>query len=579
MLEVIYKYYFKLVSVHPIGAIDLKIRRYLGTLFNEAATKSDLATISCLAKNRQDAIDQIENPSKISQEQLPCIDLVVVANRSMSNLQVVLEALRQQSYPSDKVTLTVILFEKSMVDERPPLPESFLHSRYVEIAKADESSAYVSILSDLNAPYFLLMVFPLLLDKQSLEILMQSCIASPSEMSLWEVSPSLTNRTLYYDPVSLEIPCSTLECGVIKRDSFNAVGGFDKRFPISGQGLELGYRLRAHGFRLKNIGQTGFFEQTLTKEDLSRSSNQDERQTTLTLMRMKYGNWFEKALARLRMKRLGDKGLYDHMKGVRPSRLWSGEYEISMGSLLEQPRNQPGENPKVSIIIRTYAGRSYWLRESVCSVLNQTHPNIELIVVEDGSNEHRGFLETVGASLRKGQKLKYLSQKKKGKSHAGNLGLANAEGLYIGFLDDDDLLFSTHVELLLNLSLHDKNAVGACALAWEVQTFTRSGQAYCEEHFEVPGFTRQPFSRAALEKHNIWSIQSILFERKLYDQYGGFETNRVFLEDWELWLRYTQGSYFAYLPQITSIYRTPADPYERVARVGNPVRRTIEQER
>lgn len=578
MLEVVYKYYFKLVSIRPFGALDLKIRQFLGRLFNEASTRSDMAMIRLLAQNRQVAIDHLAENSKIASEQLPYIDIIVVANTFESNLQAVLNALGQQSYPNDKITLTVILDEEHIVAEKPALPGHFLQARYIEIAKAKESSTYTTALNDLKAPYFLLMAYPLVLDEHSLVTLMQDCISSPSTTSLWEASPTLTSRTLYYDPVTLEIPCSTLECGIIKRESSDAVGGFDEQFPIFGQGLELGYRMRAYGYRLKNTGQSGLFKLPKNDIQLNRSTDQRIQQITLALMRMKYGNWFQKSLAMLRLKRVGNKAFIEHKKDIKPSRLWRGGYEISMGGESEPRIDTNSDSPKVSIIIRTFTGRGHWLRESVCSVLNQTYPDIELIVVEDGSTEHKEFIEKISASLKQGQSLKYLTQKKKGKSHAGNLGLANAEGLYIGFLDDDDLLFANHVELLLGLSLHDKNAVGACALAWEVQTFTKFGQAYSEVHWEVPGFTRQPFSRAALEKHNIWSIQSVLFERKLYDQYGGFETDRVFLEDWELWLRYTRDSYFAYLPQITSMYRTPANPYERLARVSNPARRAIEQE-
>ncbi len=577
MLEVLYKYYFKLVSIRPFGTLDLKIRRFLGVLFSEASTRSDLTMIRHLAQNRQAAIDLLVQRPGITPEQLPCIDILVVANTSASDLQAVLNALGQQSYPSDKITLTVILNEEHVVAGKLTLPDYFLNSRYVEITNTNEPSAYTNALKNLKAPYFLLMAHPLVLGEHGLVTLMQGCISSHPATGFWEVNPTLINRTLYYDPVSLEIPCSTLECGVIKRDSFDAVGGFDEQFPISGQGLELGYRLRAHGYRLKNSGQPGLFEQPKNGSQSHKLVDQHTQQNVLTLMRMKYGNWFQKALAVLRLKRFGGKAVSEHIEDIKPSRLQGDEYEISMGSKFEPQGNTLGDSPKVSIIIRTFARRGYWLRESVCSVLNQTYPNIELIVVEDGSTEYRGFIDIVSTNLRQGQSLKYLTQEKKGKSHAGNLGLANAEGLHIGFLDDDDLLFPTHVELLLGLSIQDKNAVGACALAWEVQTFRESGQAYSEEHFEVSRFTRQPFSRAALEKRNIWSIQSILFDRKLYDQYGGFKTDRVFLEDWELWLRYTQGSYLAHLPQITSLYRTPADPYERLARVSNPARRAIEQ--
>ena len=558
MLEALYKYYFKLVSIRPFGALDLKIRRFTGVLFNGASNRSELSTIQHLAQNRQDAIGLLTRGPGVTPEQLPCVDIIIVVKTLTSKLQATFDALGQQSYPHDKITLTVLLPENHKGVDKPSLPDHFLHSSYVEIAGDIKSSAYTAVLNKLKAPYFLLMASPLVFHEDSLELLMQGCISSPPATALWEASPTLRSRTLYYDPVTLEIPCSFLEVGIVKRESFDKVSGFDDRFPISGQGLDLAYQLRAGGFRLKNIGQPGHFEQSLNSNGPLSPDGQHERQITLNLVRSKYGNWFQKVLASLRL-----------------SWLQGGEYEISLGSTLELNRNALSEHPKVSIIIRTFAGRGYWLRESVCSVLNQTYPNLELIVVEDGSAEQNEFMDVVSATLRQGQTLKHLTQEKKGKSHAGNLGLAAAEGQFIGFLDDDDLLFANHVELLVELSLSDENMAGAYALAWEVQTAAKPGQGYSEEHYEVPRFTRRAFSRKALEKHNIWPIQSVLFSRSLYDQYGGFDTERVFLEDWELWLRYTQNAEFAYLPHITSMYRTPADPYLRVARVSNTERRVV----
>ena len=602
MKKLLYKYYFKLLSIHPIGAIDLKMRRILGAMFNEASTASDLVTIRHLAKDRQKIVTQKADKPAVTEEQLPCIDIILIVSAPASAWKETIEALKQQSYPGEKLTLTVILLTHYLKDDKAPLPDYFLHASYFETEKANESSAFATVLKNLTAPYFVLVSAPLILKEHSLNTLIQNCMSSPQGTSLWEVSPSLTNRALYYDPVTLEIPCSDLECGVIKRECFNSVGGFDESFPILDKGFELGYRMRAHGYSLRNIGLPGLFTRLAKVESTTKLADLHDSERTLNLMRLKYGSRFQGVFAYSRLywtrgrefskcrkqvellgfnakhRPLSKFGPALPLRNIGPSRLWRKGYEISMGGSTIPYFNELTDPPKVSIIIRTYAGRGYWLRESVCSVLNQTYPNIELMVVEDGSNEHEEFLGLIHDSLRAGQTVKYLTQKKLGKSHAGNLGMANAEGRYISFLDDDDLLLANHVELLLRLSLHDKNAVGAYSLAWEVQTSKGSDQVYNEEFFEMPRFTRQPYSRTVLEKQNIWSIQSILFERELYEQYGGFETGRVYLEDWELWLRYTQESYFAYLPQITSMYRTPADPYLRLARVSHPQRRAIEKD-
>ena len=286
------------------------------------------------------------------------------------------------------------------------------------------------------------------------------------------------------------------------------------------------------------------------------------------MLRRQYGGHLQSLMASLYLR---------EKTGNGPSRLWGKRYEISIPGTPEPNHHALGNQPKVSIIIRTFKGRGSWLSESICSVLNQTYPNLELIIVEDGSEEHRDLINSVRPSLRQGQTLKYLTQEKIGKSHAGNLGLANAEGQYIGFLDDDDLLFAHHVESLVLPMLADENEVGVYALAWEVQTSIEPDQTYNEAHIEVPGFTRTHGNRALLEKKNIFPIQSVLFDRTLYERYGGFDIDRVYLEDWDLWLRYTQARFFSYLPRVTSLYRTPANPYNRLQRISNPERRIIKQ--
>jgi hypothetical protein len=58
----------------------------------------------------------------------------------------------------------------------------------------------------------------------------------------------------------------------------------------------------------------------------------------------------------------------------------------------------------------------------------------------------------------------------------------------------------------------------------------------------------------------------LLFQRSLYLERGGFETDMSHLEDWNLWLRYGYGNTFTYVAKTTSLFRTPADPSVRLER-------------
>lgn len=84
------------------------------------------------------------------------------------------------------------------------------------------------------------------------------------------------------------------------------------------------------------------------------------------------------------------------------------------------------------------------------SVLNQTYPNFELIVVDDYSTDNSASI--VESYVRKDSRVKlYKLEKNQGVSNARNIGIENAEGKYIAFLDSDDLYNEKKLELQVAL--------------------------------------------------------------------------------------------------------------------------------
>lgn len=102
----------------------------------------------------------------------------------------------------------------------------------------------------------------------------------------------------------------------------------------------------------------------------------------------------------------------------------------------------------VSVIITSYCG-SKNIRRAILSVLNQTHSNLELIVVDDNDpvSDERKKTEFVMDSI-KDERVKYIKHPKNlNGSAARNTGLAAAKGKYIQLLDDDDYLFPDKIAL------------------------------------------------------------------------------------------------------------------------------------
>jgi glycosyltransferase involved in cell wall biosynthesis len=145
----------------------------------------------------------------------------------------------------------------------------------------------------------------------------------------------------------------------------------------------------------------------------------------------------------------------------------------------------------------------------------------------------------------------------RGRSVAGNLALAEAKGQWLCFLDDDDLLFADHVEVLLQAA-REHRLPGAYGLSWRTHTKVIDEASATVEEVRHEVFPDEAFSRMAMWHHNFMPIQSVLFHRSLYERHGGFAEDMEQLEDWNLWTRYTIDKDFVQLRKVTSKYRVPA---------------------
>lgn len=99
-------------------------------------------------------------------------------------------------------------------------------------------------------------------------------------------------------------------------------------------------------------------------------------------------------------------------------------------------------NPLVSIVIPVYNGSNF-MEEAIDSALNQTYKNIEIIVINDGSNDN-GKTEKIALSY--GDKIRYYSKENGGVATALNLGIDKMKGDYFSWLSHDDLYLPKKVE-------------------------------------------------------------------------------------------------------------------------------------
>lgn len=209
--------------------------------------------------------------------------------------------------------------------------------------------------------------------------------------------------------------------------------------------------------------------------------------------------------------------------------------------------NEPLQNlqPLVSIIIPGY-NRAEYIAETIESVLAQTYRNIEIIVVDDGSTDNTK--EIVAEYL---PKVQYIWQENSERGASRNHGLRLAKGEFISFLDSDDLWLPNKIEEDLEF-LDNSSAVGV--IYTDICLIDAKGNYL--KLIKRKGF-RGKVTEKLLED-NFVSIGAHLSRTQLIREIGGFREERQLSgsEDWEMWVRLSTVTDFAYLPKATTKIRT-----------------------
>lgn len=116
-------------------------------------------------------------------------------------------------------------------------------------------------------------------------------------------------------------------------------------------------------------------------------------------------------------------------------------------------------NKKISVIVAVYNTEKY-VERCLNSLLNQTYQNLEIIVVEDGSTDNS---KEVLKKYSHNDKVKLIYNKKNsGLSYSRNIGLENATGSYIGYIDSDDYVDLDYYEKLMQSIIDTKAEIAIC---------------------------------------------------------------------------------------------------------------------
>lgn len=177
----------------------------------------------------------------------------------------------------------------------------------------------------------------------------------------------------------------------------------------------------------------------------------------------------------------------------------------------------------VSVIIPCY-DQSKYLQEALDSIEDSTYKNIEVIVVDDGSNfkEQQEILDICQRGIN-GQEIILIRQNNKGVSAARNAGICKASGDYLLMLDADDKIAYSYIEKAVWVL----NAYPEYSFVYtSVKHFGFSNDIWHSRHFDM----------YYLLHHN-YIVVSSLFRSSICKDIGTFDSNITGYEDWDFWIR------------------------------------------
>lgn len=202
-------------------------------------------------------------------------------------------------------------------------------------------------------------------------------------------------------------------------------------------------------------------------------------------------------------------------------------------------------HPLVSIVIPVYNGSNY-LREAIASALNQSYPNCEVIVVNDGSTDN-GATRDIAISF--GDRIRYFEKENGGVSTALNLAIHNAQGEYFSWLSHDDLYFPQKIEKQISClnTLHSRNVIiysDAENLVVEQNTIYSHPVRHLKPYDYLQDMILILFGSRL---HGC----SLLIPIQCFAEVGFFDEKLRLAQDYDLWFKFLRSGYeFNHVPEV-----------------------------
>jgi len=210
------------------------------------------------------------------------------------------------------------------------------------------------------------------------------------------------------------------------------------------------------------------------------------------------------------------------------------------------------DSPLISIVLPTY-NRGYTLSNALKSVIEQTYPHWELIVVDDGSTDDT---KQVVASFND-SRIKYVYQENARQSAARNTGLTRASGDWICYLDSDDVFLPNYLEVMMQDLKDHPHAVFAIPKGHRLIELYENGKLIFSRDETDREFAKDPTSEGISRRTFHVMCDGLMHSSRIVADGIRFDENLIYSEDWEFVLTLNEAypGGFLFVPHLLYIYR------------------------
>ena len=185
---------------------------------------------------------------------------------------------------------------------------------------------------------------------------------------------------------------------------------------------------------------------------------------------------------------------------------------------------------KVGVVLPCYNG-ARWIAGAINSVLDQTHGDFELIIVDDGSTDNS---KEIIYSYLHDDRVRYIYQKNKGFSSAINRGIKVCECDLIGFIGQDDLWMPNKLEFLIGYLNKYKHLEIIHSNYCNIDS---EGNFKSLRTLKIPNFSSRKKLIKHLFLHNFIGFETVLVKKGCFKKTGLFDEKMVGFSDYDMWLK------------------------------------------